>query len=69
MSLIERAAKRLEELRRAGVDIPGGGAGQSNAEPVGKQGPFPIDPVQRGLLKVESASHPRGDSPWCFGTR
>ena len=32
MSIIEQAAKRLEELRRAGVDVPWAAAGLSEAE-------------------------------------
>jgi protein-tyrosine kinase len=40
-SLIEQAAKRLEELRRAGVDVPGGLSAGSTADPIGGHPPTP----------------------------
>ena len=60
MSLIERAAKRLEELRRAGVDIPAKGAEEAGREhAINPKTSMSPDTAHPALIKVDSASSSR----------
>src|SRR5947208_3610970 len=51
MSLIEQAAKRLEELRRAGVDIPDGGT-----KPQDTATPTPAPAMSDASAKLQVAT-------------
>jgi receptor protein-tyrosine kinase len=53
MNIIEQAAKRLEELRRAGVDIPWAAAGASEAEVLASPPAHPSAPTP-----APSPAHP-----------
>ena len=57
MSLIERAAKRLEELRQAGVDIPARGADPANQEPPGipRASMTPVTDARQAIVKAGSS--------------
>jgi exopolysaccharide/PEP-CTERM locus tyrosine autokinase len=54
MSVIERAAKRLEELRRAGIDPSGSGAGEVDCGPTAHS---LGEPVPEPVPGVSSATH------------
>lgn len=72
MNIIEQAAKRLEELRRAGVDIPWAAAGTNEAEVLAPPHaavahaataqPAPA-PVQPTAAAVPAAAHPPTPTP------
>ena len=60
MSLIERAAKRLEELRRAGVDIPTNTPEKTgNPQPGNSRAPTTVDPAHPSMPKMEAVNAAR----------
>ena len=62
MGLIEQAAKRLEELKRAGVEVPGTSSGE--AAVVAQQAPAVKATPERAMRSLADAEGPfRGASP------
>ena len=62
MSLIERAAKRLEELRRAGVEIPTHAEESGHDRMVSPQNFVAPDPAHQASLQAHTAASSRGPS-------
>ncbi len=63
MSIIEQAAQRLEQLRRAGVEVPASG-GAPDAEASADSGSTSIPTPERLAQALQAAAPaPRGDAP------
>lgn len=61
MSIIEQAARRLEELRRSGIQIPGGlAAGEPTVVPQARE--TRIDPPTPTVVAMPFTAHPVGRS-------
>ncbi len=63
MNTIEQAAKRLEELRRAGVEIPSDIAGPSSAQPTSELKPRTAAPETAAAIPAAASAELDDDAP------